>query len=134
MDRLPSETESVFDVWKQACNHVVHYSVWLICCFLGLGLLFLVHENLTTFIFLRVNPWSLRAYDKWGIYLLGMIWIVGMFLVEGYLRGSHRRGRLLTATLTVLSAQLLLIAVSAASLYFRDVRDLRDIREFIQFF
>ena len=123
MDRLPAEVESVFDVCKQAGKHVIQYAIWLVCCALGLGLIFLLHENLETAIFLRVNPWHLRAYEKWSIYLLGMVWIVCIFLIEGYLSRSQRKGRLLAASLTVLSVELALITMSAAALYYTDVRD-----------
>lgn len=123
MDRLPSEVESVFDVWKQAGQHVVQYLIWLLCCTLALGLVFLLHEVLETLIFLRVNPWHLRAYEKWSIYVLGIVWIVCVFLIEGYLRRSQRSGRLLVASLMVLSVQLALIAISAAAVYFTEFRD-----------
>ena len=123
MDRLPSEVESVYDVSKQAGQYIVQYVIWLLCCTLGLGLVFLLHENLETLIFLRVNPWHLRAYEKWSNYLLGKVWIVCIFLIECYFRRSQRRGRLLAAHLTVLSVELALIAISATALFYTDFRD-----------
>jgi len=131
MERLPSEVDSVFDVWKQAGQHIVKYLIWLLCCILGFALVFLLHENLEEFIFLRVNPWHLRAYEKWSIYALGMIWIVAVFLIEGYLRRSQRNGRLLYASLIVLSSQLALIVISAAAIYDRDFENF--VRNFLLF-
>jgi ABC-type Fe3+-siderophore transport system permease subunit len=123
MDRLPAETESVFDVFKQAGKQVSHYLLWFFCFALGLGFIMLFHEILEVVLFLRVNPWHLRAYRLWSIFLLGMALIVSMFLIEGYLRRSRRDGRLLGASLTVLSVQVALIGIFAAALYFTDIRD-----------
>jgi len=123
MDRLPSETESVFDVFKQAGRQVSHYFMWFLSFALGLGLILLLHEVLEVVLFLRVNPWHLRAYRVWSIFVLGMLLIVGMFLIEGYLRRSRSRGRLLSAYLTVLSVELALIGVTAGALYYRNIRD-----------
>ncbi len=123
MDRLPAETESVFDIFKQAGRQVSHYFIWFLSFALGLGLILLLHEVLEVVLFLRVNPWHLRAYRVWSIFVLGMALIVGMFLIEGYLRRSRSRGRLLSAYLTVLSVELALIGVTAAALYYRNIRD-----------
>jgi hypothetical protein len=123
MDRLPSETETVVDVFKQAGKQVSHYIIWFLSFAMGLGFIFLLHEILQVAIFLRVNPWHLRAYRLWSIFIMGMALIVCMFLIEGYLRRARSEGRLLGASLTVLSTELLLICISAAALYYRDIRD-----------
>ncbi len=123
MDRLPSETETVVDVFKQAGKQVSHYIIWFLSFAMGLGFIFLLHELLQVAIFLRVNPWHLRAYRLWSIFIMGMALIVCMFLIEGYLRRARSEGRLLGASLTVLSTELLLIGISAAALYYRDIRD-----------
>ncbi len=123
MDRLPSETESVLDIFRQAGRQISHYLIWFLSFALGLGLIFLLHELLEVLLFLRVNPWHLRAYRVWSIFVLGMVLIVGMFLVEGFLRRSRSKGRLLSAYLTVLSIELGLIGISAGALYFRTIRD-----------
>lgn len=123
MDRLPSETETVVDVFKQAGKQVSHYIIWFLSFAMGLGFIFLLHELLQVAIFLRVNPWHLRAYRLWSIFIMGMALIVCMFLIEGHLRRARSEGRLLGASLTVLSTELLLIGISAAALYYRDIRD-----------
>ena len=123
MDRLPSETESVLDIFRQAGKQISHYLIWFLSFALGVGLIFLLHEILEVLLFLRVNPWHLRAYRVWSIFVLGMALVVCMFLVEGFLRRSRSKGRLLSATLTVLSLELVLIALSAAALFYTDVRD-----------
>ncbi len=123
MDRLPSETESVLDIFRQAGKQISHYLIWFLSFALGVGLILLLHEILEVLLFLRVNPWHLRAYRVWSIFVLGMALVVCMFLVEGFLRRSRSKGRLLSATLTVLSLELVLIALSAAALFYTDVRD-----------
>ena len=123
MERLPSETESVLDIFRQAGRQISHYIIWFLSFALGLGLILLLHELLEVLLFLRVNPWHLRAYRVWSIFVLGMFLIVGMFLIEGYLRRARRKERLLSAYLTVLSIELALIGISAGAIYFRDIRD-----------
>jgi len=123
MERLPSETESVLDIFRQAGRQISHYIIWFLSFALGLGLILLLHELLEVLLFLRVNPWHLRAYRVWTIFVLGMFLIVGMFLVEGFLRRARSRGRFLSAYLTVLSVELALIGISAGALYFRQIRD-----------
>ena len=123
MERLPSETESVLDIFRQAGRQISHYIIWFLSFALGLGLILLLHELLEVILFLRVNPWHLRAYRVWSILVLGMSLIVGMFLIEGFLRRARSRGRLLSAYLTVLSVELALIGISAGALYFRQIRD-----------
>ena len=119
MDKLPSEVESTLDIWKRFGQLGVHYAFWFFSCALGLLLVFLLRWNLIEALFaLRVNPWQLRAFDKWSIYALGMVWIVGSILIEGYLRRSLFRGRLHVAAGRVLAVQLGLIALSFAIYYF----------------
>ncbi len=90
---------------------------------MGLGFIFLLHEILQVVLFLRVNPWHLRAYRLWSIFIMGMALIVCMFLIEGYLRRARSEGRLLGASLTVLSIESVLIGISAAALYHTEIRD-----------
>lgn len=123
MERLPSETESVWDLFKQAGKQISHYLIWFLCFALGLGLVLLLHENLEVLLFLRVNPWHLRAYKLWSIVVLGIAFIVCIFLIEGYLRRSRNEGRLFSAILKVLSIELTFIAVSAVTLYLKNLRD-----------
>jgi len=123
MERLPSETESVWDLFKQAGKQISHYLIWFLCFALGLGLVLLLHENLEVLLFLRVNPWHLRAYKLWSIVVLGIAFIVCIFLIEGYLRRARSEGRLLGASLTVLSIESVLIGISAAALYHTEIRD-----------
>ncbi len=118
MDRLSPEVESTLDIWKRIAQHAVHYALWFLSCALGLLLIFSLRWNLSDALFLRVNPWHLRAYDRWFIYVMGLVWIVGVFLIEGYLRRSLQNGRLLIAAGWVLSVQVGLIALSLAGCLF----------------
>ena len=123
MERLPSEFESVADVWNRAGRNFLPYLIWLVCCALGLSFLFLLPETLELLIFRRVNPWHLRAYERWTPYVLGTVWILWHFLILGYLHRSQRRGRLLIASLIVLSVQLALFGISATAIFYTDFRD-----------
>ena len=45
-------------------------------------------------IYLGLGRWTVAAVDKWGMLLVGILWLVGMILLEDYLRMGVNRGRL----------------------------------------
>lgn len=124
MERLPSEVESVADVLRQTGRNFIPYMIWLACCGLGISLLFLLPEILELVIFRRVNPWHLRAYERWTPYVLGVVWISWHFLILAYLIRSQRNGRLLIASLIALAVQLALFAISATAVSHSELREL----------
>ena len=56
-------------------------------------LLFSLRDNLVgVSLVLQVNPWALRAIDRFGILLLGLAWLMIFIVIESYLRnGIHKR-------------------------------------------
>lgn len=94
-------------------RYLALYALWIGICAIGFWLIFLIRTNLVEDIFfLRVNPWQLRAVDRWSVYVLGAVWIVGVFLVEGYLRRALERGRLLVSAGKILLIETVLVALS----------------------
>jgi len=37
-------------------------------------------------LFIRINPWALRAIDKFGLLILGMLSVIWIVFLENYLR------------------------------------------------
>jgi hypothetical protein len=64
---------------------------------------------------LRLNPWAVRGFDRWGLFLLGMAGVVVMFLLEGYLREGVARRSLTRRTVRATVALLVLAAVTLAT-------------------
>lgn len=94
-------------------QYVALYILWFVISGIGLWLVFLIRDNLVEDIFfLRINPWQLRAVDRWAIFGLGAVWIVSVFLVEGYLRRLLDDGRFLAGVGRILLVELCLVALS----------------------
>ncbi|MEZ4637936.1 MAG: hypothetical protein R2873_18060 [Caldilineaceae bacterium] len=99
--------------WILAFRYIACYLIWFLICGVALWLLFLFRTNLVEdILFLRVNPWQLRTLDKWFIYVAGAVWIVAVFLLEGYLRKGVEQGKLLIRAGRILAIQLALVALS----------------------
>ncbi len=99
--------------WILAVRYIACYLIWFLICGLALWLIFLFQTNLVEdILFLRVNPWQLRTLDKWFIYVAGAVWIVAVFLIEGYLRKGVEQGKLLIRSGRILAVLLAFIALS----------------------
>ncbi len=107
------ENDSSPNIWILAVRYTACYLIWFLISAIGLWLLFLIRSNLVEdILFLRVNPWQLRALDRWFIFAMGALWIFVIFLLEGYLRKGVEQGKLLIRSGRILLVQLTLIALS----------------------
>jgi hypothetical protein len=71
------------------------YTLWLALSALGVWLIFVARDTLFALsIWLRLNPWQLRAVDNFGIVTLGLIWLMGILLLEHSLRQGVEKQRL----------------------------------------
>ena len=52
--------------------------------------------------FLGWGPWLLIAVDKFGLVVLGLGWLIGVFVIEHYLRTAPTLQQLLQRTLSIL--------------------------------
>jgi hypothetical protein len=101
------------NTWVLAGKYIICYLLWFLICGIALWLVFLIRQNIVDDIFfLRVNPWQLRAIDRWSFFVLGTIWIVVIFLLEGALRKSVEESRLLVRAGQILAVELALVALS----------------------
>lgn len=68
---------------------------WLLLSASGLWFFFTLRNMLFDLgVLLQLNPWALRGIDRWGIFVFGMIWIVVIFFLEGYLRTAIDKNKL----------------------------------------
>lgn len=94
-------------------NTLLVYVGWIGLFTLSLWLVFLLQQNMVEDIFfLKINPWQLRFMRQWSIFVFGAIWIVYVFISEGYLRHGIEAGNLGRRFLKVGAPLLLLIALS----------------------
>ena len=72
---------------------VLTYSLWLVAAVIALGIMLwmriLVLIDLP--IVLGVNPWAMRAIDKFGTVGLGLIWLIFAVASEAYFRRLYER-------------------------------------------
>lgn len=94
-------------------QYLLAYLFWFLFCGLSFWAIWRVRTNLVEDIFfMRVNPWQLRAIDNWSLWLMGAIWVVGIFLSEGYLRKGVEKHRLFVYTGKLFLVPLIIIVLS----------------------
>ncbi len=92
---------------------VLAYASWIVLFLLGLWLVFLLQRNIVEdLLFMRVNPWQLRGLSQWSVYVFGAIWLVYVFLAEGYLRQGLLQGTLHRRLVRIGTPLLVLIGLS----------------------
>ena len=71
------------------------YVLWLGLSALGVWLIFTLRSVLVGLAFaLRLNPWQVRAVDNFGFVTLGLIWLIGVLLLEYRLRQAVAKNQL----------------------------------------
>ncbi len=71
------------------------YALWLGLSALGIWLIFQVQPVLFGLaVRLRLNPWQVRAIDQFSVVTFGLLWLVGIYLLEYYLRQGVVKNRL----------------------------------------
>jgi hypothetical protein len=83
-------------VWSTIARYAACYALWVtLVVWMAWILLLLRGLTVEWMMWMRFNPWSVRGFDRWGVFLLGMAWLVAMLWLESYLRDGVQRGRLL---------------------------------------
>jgi hypothetical protein len=71
------------------------YAIWLALSALGVWLIFQLRPVLFALaIWLRLNPWQVRAIDQYGVVAMGLIWLVAILLLEHSLRQGVEKNQL----------------------------------------
>ena len=75
--------------------YVACYVLWLILAALGVWLLFALRPVMFDLaIWLRLNPWQVQALDNFSFVTFGLLWLVGILLLEHSLRQGVEKNRL----------------------------------------
>ncbi len=92
---------------------ILAYTGWITLFLLSLWLVFRLQQNIVEdLFFMRVNPWQLRGIGQWAVYVLGAVWLIYVFLCEGYLRQGLLQGILYQRLVKVGAPVLILLALS----------------------
>jgi hypothetical protein len=71
------------------------YAIWLALSALGVWLIFAVRPVLFGLaVRLRFNPWQVQALDNFSVVTMGLLWLVGILLLEHSLRQGVEKNRL----------------------------------------
>ncbi len=71
------------------------YALWLALAALGVWLIFALQPVMFGLaIWLRLNPWQVRALDDFSLVTFGLLWLVGILLLEHSLRQGVEKRRL----------------------------------------
>ena len=113
MNRGSVKIDSASPNRSTIAQYILAYIFWFLFCALAFWAIWLVHADLIEIVFFgRVDPWQLRAIDRWSLWLMGVGWVVGIFFSEGYLRKGVEKGRLLAYTGKLFLIPLSVIALS----------------------
>ena len=99
--------------WHLLPLYLACYVAWGLLSALGLWLVLLWRINLIDLVvLLRLGPWILGALDKFGVFLLGLIWLACVIVLEGYLRGGVEKGLLWHRSGRVFLVEVVLVGIS----------------------
>jgi hypothetical protein len=71
------------------------YAICLALAAMGIWLLFAMQRLLVGLaIWLRLNPWQVHAVDDFGVVGMGLLWLVGILLLEHRLRQGVEKNQL----------------------------------------
>ena len=86
---------SVRTLRQQLPLYVACYTLWLALSALGIWLIFALRPVMFGLaIWLRLNPWQVRAVDNLSFVTFGLAWLVGILLLEHSLRQGVEKHRL----------------------------------------
>jgi hypothetical protein len=92
--------------------YVACYALWLALSALGVWLLFALRPVMFGLaIRLRLNPWQVRALDNFSFVSFGLIWLVGILLLEHSLRQGVEKRRLWRRAARVFAAEAVALGV-----------------------
>jgi len=82
-------------ILQKAAHFGAYVLAWLLLSAPGVWFFLSIRDSLFNLnVLLHLNPWAVRAIDRWMIFLFGLLWLVVVFTVEGYLRTAIAKGRL----------------------------------------
>ncbi|MCB0105547.1 MAG: hypothetical protein KDE53_06555 [Caldilineaceae bacterium] len=90
----------------------IYILAWLLLSAPGIWFFLSIRDSLFKFnVLLQLNPWAVRAIDRWGIFLFGLFWLAVIFTLEGYLRTAIAKGRLWQRIRRVFTWELIFAAL-----------------------
>jgi hypothetical protein len=100
------------NVWTTILSYATYLLFWLVLTASGLWLMYET-RNLAVELMMvaELNPWAVRGFDRWIIFLFGLTWFVGMIWMEHYLRTGIDKKRLWRNIALLAAVQVVILAV-----------------------
>jgi hypothetical protein len=118
LEPVPQNEEGKVSHWQRILATAAYLLFWIVFTLIGLWLMFELRE-VTVDLMIRIglNPWAVRGYDRLGIYILGLIWFVGLMWIEHYLRTAIDKKRLWRSIGRVATVEAVLAAFALGTRY-----------------
>jgi hypothetical protein len=88
------------------------YALWLALSALGVWLIFALRPVMFGLgVWLRLDPWQVRALDNLSFVTFGLIWLVGILLLEHSLRKGLQKRRLWRRAASVFAAEVVALGL-----------------------
>jgi hypothetical protein len=101
------------DKTRTALLVLLGYALWLVSAAIGAYTSYWIWRALLDLGFkLRLSPWQLRAVDRFGAVILGLVLLIFVVASESYFRRVFRRQRPTMRVARVFVAELLLLGAA----------------------
>ncbi len=91
-----SPHDEAVPIWQRVVSYASYFVLWLTYTAITFWLVFQIEDIfIVGAMRLRLNPWQVRAVDKFSLVFLGLVWLASMFLVESYLRNGIAQRKLM---------------------------------------
>ncbi len=80
--------------FSHTLQFVTYLTSWLLLSASGLWFFLTLRNTLfSVSVLFQLNPWAVRGIDQWGVFIFGLLWMVVIFTLEGYLRTSIAKNK-----------------------------------------
>lgn len=100
-------------LWQRLLPGIGCVIVWLALCLLGIWVGLRLGTNVLDFLYLaRVSQWTIGAATRFGIIILGIVWLAGAIFLFEHLREGIAKNSFARRVVRVFLIEAALLAVS----------------------
>lgn len=99
-------------LWQRILVIATYLIFWIGLSGIGLWLMFELRSLVVELMILaQLNPWAVRGFDRWAIFVLGLIWFISLMWIDHYLRTGMGKKQLWRNIGRVAAVQAALVAI-----------------------
>lgn len=89
-----------------------YFLTWVVLTLIGLWLMFELRAVMAELmIFADLNPWAVRGFERLAVYILGLVWFIGLLWSEHYIRTGIDKNHLWRNIRRVAIIETILVAI-----------------------